>query len=91
MKTNKGYIIYLPGYPDSVSMANRAMKTGTMHGWNLELVEGVNGMDTGLLDYRLKPTNHKKAKRLLERQGTQGCFLSQYLLWQKCHETNTPI
>ena len=88
---NKGYIIYLPGYPDSVSMANRALETGTMRNWNLELYEGVNGKDTGLIDYRIKPYEHKKAKRLLERPGTQGCFLSQYLLWQKCYESNTPI
>ena len=56
---NKGYIIYLPTYPDSVSMANRAMETGTMRGWNLELFEGVNGTKTGLAHYNLQPTNHK--------------------------------
>ena len=88
---DKGYIIYLPDFPESVQLANRALETGTMHNWKLELYEGVNGRDTGLIDYRLKPTNHKKAMRLLERPGTQGCFLSQYLLWQKCHETNTPM
>jgi len=87
----KGYIIYLPSYPNSVSMANRAMETGTMHGWNLELFEGVNGMKQGLADYNIKVYEHKKAQRLLARPGTQGCFLSQYLLWQKCHTTNTPI
>ena len=51
----KGYIIYLPSYPDSVSMANLALETGTMRNWNLELYEGVNGKDTGLIDYRIKP------------------------------------
>ena len=86
-----GYIIYLPSYPDSVSMASRALETGTKHGWNLELYEGVNGMKQGLADSNLKVYQHKKAERLLSRPGTQGCFLSQYLLWQKCHETNTPI
>ena len=33
----QGYIIYLPKYADSISMANRAMETGTMRGWNLQL------------------------------------------------------
>ena len=50
----KGYIIYLPSYPDSVSMANRALETGTKYGWNLELYEGVNGMKQGLTDFNLK-------------------------------------
>ena len=72
-------------------MAQSAMETGTMRGWKLQLFEGVNGTQTGLADYNLKPNNHKKAKRLLERPGTQGCFLSQWLLWQKCYATNTPI
>ncbi len=82
-----GYIIYLPSYPNSVSMASRALETGTKYGWNLELYEGVNGMKQGLADYNLKVYQHKKAERLLTRPGTQGCFLSQYLLWQKCHTT----
>tara|TARA_B100000035_G_C21034604_1_gene570196 strand:+ start:1559 stop:2131 length:573 start_codon:yes stop_codon:yes gene_type:complete len=91
MENNQGFVIYLSNYPDSVSMANRAMETGTMRGWKLQLFEGVNGTQTGLADYNLKPNSHKKAKRLLERPGTQGCFLSQWLLWQKCYATNTPI
>ena len=92
MDLNLGYIIYLPDYPESVRMANRALETGLAHGWKLQLHEGVNGMKTGLVDYNLVPTaQSKKAKKLLQRPGTQGCFLSQYLLWQKCHETNTPI
>ena len=55
----KGYIIYLPSYPDSVSMASRALETGTKHGWNLELYEGVNGMKQGLADCNLKVYQHK--------------------------------
>ena len=88
---NKGYIIYLPDFDNSVQMATRALNTGIQFGWNVELYKGVNGLKTGLIDYKLKSANHKKAKRLLERPGTQGCFLSQYLLWQKCHTENTPI
>ena len=80
MEIIQGFIIYLSNYPDSVSMANRAMETGTMRGWKLQLFEGVNGTQTGLADYNLKPNNHKKAKRLLERPGTQGCFPIQSMV-----------
>jgi GR25 family glycosyltransferase involved in LPS biosynthesis len=88
---SKGYIIYLPDYPESVKMAGRALTTGTRNGWNLELFEGVNGTKQGLVDYNLKVYSHKKAQRLLSRPGTQGCLLSQYLLWKKCYDTNEPI
>ncbi len=89
---DRGYVIYLPDYDQSVQMASRAIQTGTHHGWNLELRPGVNGLITGLADYNLSVTNQsKKAKKLLQRPGTQGCFLSQWLLWKECAETNTSI
>lgn len=92
MEKNKGYIIYLPQFDSSVQMSKRALDTGKEHGWNLTLYEGVNGLDTTLADYRIYPTTQsKKAKRLLDRPGTQGCFLSQYLLWEKCYNENVPI
>ena len=91
-RKNKGYIIYLPQFKTSVDMANRALSTGVYYGWNVELYEGVNGLDTNLQDYRLFPTNQsKKAKKLLQRPGTQGCFLSQFNLWNKCIELDEPI
>lgn len=92
MESNKGYIIYLPQFEESVVMATRALTTGESLGWNLELYEGVNGLDTTLEDYRLKATTQsKKAQRLLGRPGTQGCFLSQFNLWNKCVELDIPI
>ena len=60
MDLNLGYIIYLPDYPESVRMANRALETGLAHGWKLQLHKGVNGMKTGLVDYNLVPTAQSK-------------------------------
>ena len=88
----QGYIIYLPDYPDSVSMATRAMESAKKTGWNVQLYEGVNGTNVTLEDYNLRPSLvNKKCQRLLERPGTQGCFLSQYLLWEKCFVSQTPL
>ena len=70
----KGYVIYLPSYPNSVSMASRAIETGNKHGWDLDLYEGVNGMKQGLTDFNLKVFQHKKAQRLVARPGTKGFF-----------------
>lgn len=73
-------------------MANRALKTGRHHGWNLNLYEGVNGKHHSLATYGIHYANiSKKAHRLLQRPGTVGCFLSHYKLWRKCQDENTPI
>ena len=88
----KGYIIYLPEYENSVAMARRAYESGISHGWDLTLFEGVNGHKDYLQNHNLRLyTKSKKSKRLMERPGTAGCFLSQYLLWQQCFVSQTPM
>lgn len=88
----KGYIVYLPEYKSSVDMARRALSSGQKYQWDLELYEGVNGTKQGLKHFGLLPTlQSKKANKLMKLPGVQGCFLSQYLLWKKCYETNETI
>lgn len=88
----KGYIIYLPTYEESNYMAKRAMYTANQHGWNVELFEGVNGLKESLADYNVYASHQtKKGRRLLQRPGTAGCFLSQYRLWNHCININEPI
>ena len=73
-------------------MANRAMATGREHGWRLELSPGVNGLKTSLADYKILSTKQsKKANKLLQLPGVQGCFLSQYNLWNMCIRLGEPI
>ncbi len=87
-----GHIIFLPDFPNSVAMAERALTTGKKYGWNVELYEGVNGQKVSITDYNLFPSSvNKKCKRYMERPGTQGCFLSQYLLWQKAFVSQQSI
>lgn len=82
----------MPEFKESVRMANRALESGNSLDWNVSLFPGVNGLKENLLDYNIKPTEQsKKAKKLLQRPGTQGCFLSQYKLWNMCVEQNVPI
>lgn len=89
---NKGYIIYLPEFKDSVEMAERALNSATLHGWNTELYVGVNGLKESLSDYNIFASHiTKKGRRLLQRPGTTGCFLSQYKLWNHCVSINEPI
>ena len=52
---NKGYIVYLPKYENSVNMAIRALETGRFHGWNVSLFPGVDGTLEKLQDHNLFP------------------------------------
>ncbi len=92
MTNPKGYIIYLPNHQDSVEWANEALASGKALGWDLELYEGIDGRTTDIAKHKLKfYTGSKKSRRLIERPGTLGCFLSQFSLWKKCAEQNIPI
>lgn len=92
MEKNKGYIIYLKNYENSVEWAQQALASGRALGWNLELYEGVDGKTTTAEKNNIKFfQGSKKSNRLMQRPGTLGCFLSQYNLWQKCFKENTPI
>ncbi len=92
MKNPKGYIIYLHEHPYSVQWANEALASGRALGWNLELYPGVDGRKTNIAKHNLKfCTISKKSRRLIERPGTLGCFLSQYSLWRKCLKEGKPI
>lgn len=92
MENLKGYIIYLKNYENSVEWAQQAIASGRALGWDLELYEGVDGKTTTAEKNNIKFfQGSKKSKRLMQRPGTLGCFLSQYSLWQKCFKENTPI
>jgi GR25 family glycosyltransferase involved in LPS biosynthesis len=88
----QGYLIYLPEYDNSVAMANRALQSADKHGWRIKLYPGVNGHVDTLSNHNLRIySGSKKAIRLMERPGTAGCFLSQYMLWQQCFVSQTPM
>ena len=92
MENPKGYIIYLPEHPYSVQWANEALASGRALNWNLELYPGIDGRQTNIAEHDLKfYTANKKSRRLIERPGTLGCFLSQYSLWRKSLDEHKTI
>ena len=85
MERVNGYIIRLENFDNSRAWAQQAFDTGTQHGWQLEFFNGVDGRGTMLADYGLKIYHsHKKCLKYMQRPGTQGCFLSHWLLWNQC-------
>ena len=93
----KNYIIYLPDYPDSVTMATRALQSAQEQGWQVDLWPGVDGSTISYEDlqqrYKLAACawNKKCAVMIRERPGVRGCFLSHWTLWNHCRDHNADI
>jgi hypothetical protein len=88
----KNYVIYLPAYVKSTSMAQQALATGKNHGWDIELFTGIDGAVATLEDFRLTVNqSDAKCRDMLQRPGVQGCFLSHWQLWNRCVELAQPI
>ncbi len=93
----KNYIIYLPDYPDSVAMANKALASALDQGWDAELWPGVDGSTVSFNDlereYRITACSWNKKCYMMvrERPGVRGCFLSHWKLWHWCREEDQDI
>lgn len=86
----KNYVIYLPDYQSSQSLAQRALNTSREHGWNLQLYAGVNGNNVewdAVQPCRLDA----KCRTMLDLPGVRGCFLSHWQLWNYCAKINETI
>ena len=86
----KAFIIHLPEMSLSVSLANECLVAAKSHGYDVSLVEGVNGFYAGD-----KFNQHGITKFLnktaANSPGRRGCFLSHFELWKKCVELDEPI
>jgi GR25 family glycosyltransferase involved in LPS biosynthesis len=87
----EGYIIYLPGYANSVDWASFALESAIKNNWSVSLYAGVDGKKEKIQNYNLFYNESKKVKRLFENPGVHGCFLSHYNLWKKAAIENRTI
>jgi hypothetical protein len=86
----KNYVIYLPDYTKSRTLAQRVLETGQAFGWNLTLYEGVDGKNSTW--EQVQPCClDAKCRSMLELPGVRGCFLSHWQLWNLCVEINETI
>jgi len=88
----KSFVIVLKDHPQSELYGDTALQSGSQLGWNLEKFDAIDGRKYQLSDFGLQsPTHPKKVKRFFERPGVVGCFLSHYILWNRCVELNESI
>jgi GR25 family glycosyltransferase involved in LPS biosynthesis len=88
----KSFIIILKNQPKSEKFGTEAIRSCFSLDWDISRFDGIDGRVECLNDYNLTlNTRHKKCINLFTKSGVIGCFLSHYLLWQKCLEMNEPI
>ena len=88
----KTYLIVLKNHQPSEQLASECLLSAERFNWNVEVFPAVNGntiTEQTWLDYGLKNSGHRPAD--LTYKGTQGCFLSHYMLWKRCAELDQPI
>jgi GR25 family glycosyltransferase involved in LPS biosynthesis len=88
----KSFIIRLSEFPNSVEWADKAYDSAKTNQWDIHFFEGVNGRTSSLDQYNI--TYNKKYKKTVNsfhRPGSLGCFLSHYLLWNKCVDLDESI
>ena len=68
------------------------------HSWNTEVVDAINGYNFNELTWhwqsfglQVPKKSNKKLSKFGDLPGAQGCFLSHYMLWQRCVELDQPI
>lgn len=88
----KSYVIAIETDHISNQWADDTIQSGKTHGWNIEKFFGIDGKLKTLDDYQLKINDrNKKCHRNMQRPGTQGCFLSHYMLWNHCVDGNENV
>lgn len=92
----KSFIIYMPKRKQSEILAQRCLISSKLYNWKTELFEGIDGAtvkdDDHWNNWKIKINQENaKCRDAMTRPGVRGCFLSHWLLWNKCIELNEPI
>ena len=75
----------------SESLANEFVVSAKKFGIEVEKVNGVYRNHDALLDEKNIFPYFKLKDEKKKNKGVAGCFLSHFLLWEKCLEINEPI
>lgn len=91
-KIMRSFVIILSNNPKSEKFGSIAITTGIKYKWGVEKFDGIDGRIISLDNFNLTVNQqNKKCVRLFDKPGVRGCFLSHWLLWNKCVELNEPI
>lgn len=84
----KSYCIALKQNSLSWRLGKECVDAALSFGVKAKMFQGVLGFDANFEQFGIKQLLNIKIQ---ERVGAQGCFLSHFILWQRCLERNEPI
>lgn len=91
MNQPKTYCIALQNHQTSLRLLSECIESAKKFDWAIETFWGIDGtlisQDTWNF-HRIPPPVSKKFRQW---PAMQGCFLSNFLLWEKCVELQQPI
>jgi GR25 family glycosyltransferase involved in LPS biosynthesis len=91
MKYPKTFCIGLKNHSISEKLLNQCLSSADRFHWNVETFWGINGKEINAetwIDLGILPPQSKKFRG---NAGMQGCFLSHFILWQKCLTLQEPF
>lgn len=87
----KAFVIRKPGDAFSEKLSEECIASAKNFEIRVEKFDGVyNNHDALLKEKNLFPFKKIKEEKL-KKPGFKGCFLSHYLLWEKCVDLNQPL
>lgn len=87
----KAFVIRKAGDDFSENLAQQCIDSASVFGIKPEKVDGVYSAHDELLTNRGISPFHKMKESKKNSLGIKGCFLSHFLLWERCISINEPI
>lgn len=87
----KTFVIAIKDHLISEQQLNDCLKSAEKYDWHVEIFWGINGNTVSSETWASQGLRLRTDKFISDKPGVQGCFLSHYVLWNKCVELDEPI
>jgi len=87
----KAFTIRKPGDELSERLSDELIESGKKFNIHIEKVDGVYANQAEIIQQKGLHVFEKMKETKKQNRGMQGCFLSHFLLWEKCLELKEPI
>jgi len=91
MKHPKTFCIGLKNHSVSEKLLNQCLISADHFSWDIETFWGINGKEINLDTWSSLGVLPPQSKKFRESLGMQGCFLSHFILWEKCFRLREPF
>lgn len=85
------FVIALKDHSHSMKLLGDCMKSAELYDWKVEINWAVDGRSIKQRTWGEQGLPLPEYKKINNRPGIQGCFLSHWFLWKKCIELNQQI